>query len=429
MVPVGRKQVAIFFIMLLTAQEVAEAFRVREQQRSRAEGFEAHMRSFEQTASSSHDIRLRGCVDGWQTEKGKCIHGVEAAWHSENEECGSKHPFLWCAEGPEHPTKPRIRHCASQPLLGDVPGSQEACRVTDEWMLAGTPDKPSSLWLSMQINLLNAKSIKLVESCRKGSLTDSTGTCERQMQHVSRAIKFIGKAAKQGTLQELTPEEVTKAQDAADDARKKIASIMDFPPKNNLLVNRMIKALKNTGGGWQKDPQARITSALKILFSLLLDDADLTVAEVEIQKMEANPSVLKDQEAFEVTIKEPEGKGENAPTHLGNTIEDTSKSVEQEFAVAKLEQTQSKLIGNSQNNLSESSSFVQHSGGDRVTTMKCVKYVVIVVLILLVITFALQALATLVLVDCFLLIFCEALSFQAGACDSGPLLGRLSLCL
>lgn len=428
MVPVGRKQVAIFFIMLLTVQEVAEAFRIRGQHGSRA-GPEAQMQSFEQTASSLHDIRPRGCVDGWQTEKGKCIQGVEAAWRSENEVCSSKHPFLRCAEGPEHPTKPWIRHCASQPLSGDVPGSHEACRVTDEWMLAGTPDKPPSLWLSMQINLLNAKSIKLVESCRKGSLTYSTGTCERQMQHVSRAIKFMGEAAKQGTLQELTPEEVTKAQDAADDARKKIASIMEVPPKNNLLVSRMIKALKNTGSGWQKDPQARVTSALKILFSLLLDDADLTVAEVEIQKMEAEPSVLKDQEAFEVTIKEPGGKGENAPTDLGNTIEDTFKSVEQEFAVAELEQTQSKLVQKSQNKITERSSFLQHSDGERVTTMKCVKYVVSVVLILLVITVALQALATLVLVDCFLLIICEAFSVQAGACDSGPLLGRLSLCL
>lgn len=358
MTSLGKKQIAMFLIMLLAVHEVAEAFRIHKQRRPRAAGFVSQFPSSESTSPLRLDCRLRGYVDGWLTENGQCIQGVEAAWQTENRKCGSKPPFLWCSKGPSHPNQPWIHRCARQPLLGDIPGSNQVCRVTDEWMLAGTPDKPASEWLSMQIGLLNAKTSKLLKSCQKGSSTYSTWRCKRRMQHVLRAIKFIGKASQPSTSHELTREEITKARDAADDASKKIASILFVSPRKQELVNRIVRALKNDQRSLQTAPKARITRALKVLQDILPDDANLAAAEVKIQKMEleARPAVPGDQQDLRARMKELQGnaKGENAPIKLGNSIDDTFEEIEWEMVEAEPEEAQ--------RNLTESSSLVQRRG-------------------------------------------------------------------
>lgn len=418
MVPVARKRVAMLLIMLLSVHEVAVTVRIREQQRSRAADLQAQFESFEPTVSSASGIR-RGCMDGWQTERGECLQDVEAAWQAENEECGSQHPFLSCAEGPEHPTKPWMRRCASQPLLGDAEGSNEGCGVTDDWMLAGNPDKSSSLWLSMQISLLNATSTKLVESCRKGSPMYSEQRCRRQMQHVWRAINFVGKASRHGSLQKLTRDEKTKAQDALDDARKKVASIVLVSPKKQLLVNRVVESLKNVPSGWQKSPKARMADALKLLLNILPDHADVTSAEVEVQRLEleATQAGPVDTEAFDANMKKLEGKREHAPTCLVDTMRDTFKEVGRQLVEAEPHQPQ--------NNLSETSSFIQHRSGIPLAVTCAGIFVAIVVILV-----AINLMVAVVYLDCFLHIICEAAGFP-GMCDrhSGVLLGRLSPCV
>jgi len=347
----GKQQIAWFLILLLAGHEVAEAARMHKTRTSRAAGFE-------KAAPLPADQE------------------VEAAWQAENKKCSSKYLF-WCAEGPKNPNDQSVRRCAEQKLVGDVRTSYK-CRVTDDWMLNGTPEKPTSWWLSVQIKLLKAKTAKLVESCGKGNPKYSARKCARRMQHVLRAVKFIGKASKGGTFEELTPEQVTEAQDAANAAREQIAQVMFDSTQKRDQVSRLAEALNKDQHGLQQNPKAAITRSLKVLEEdILPDDADPTVAEEKIKQMEleAKPADPEDEAALNARVKELEADVANSPSDLDNTFDDTIQEMENGIA------EEEEALSNGTH-----ASLMQLRDGE--TAVKVIGFVIIAVLIVVAIKFA-----------------------------------------
>jgi len=352
MSPGGKQQIAWFFILLLAGHEVVEAARIHKTRRSHAAGFQS-------TAPLPSDQE------------------AEAAWQAENAKCGSHHLF-WCADGPKNPHDEAVRRCAKQPMSGDVRTTNEVCRVTDDWMLKGTPEKPSSWWLGVQIKLLKAKTAKLVESCGKGNPKNSARKCTRRMQHVLRAIKFIAKASKGDAFGQLTPEQVNEAQDAANDARVKVSQVIFDKPGKQEQVNRLVEALKKDQKGLQQNPKATITKSLKVLEEdILPDDADPAVADEKIQKMEleARPADPEDEATINARVKELEEDVANSPSDLDHTFDDTIEEAENGMI------EEEEALANGTN-----SSLMQLRDGE--TAVKVIGFVVLVVLVVLAIKFA-----------------------------------------
>lgn len=357
MISVRKKQIAMFFIMLLAVQEVALAFRLKPR-RKRAADF----KSASTPASASAPVLPRG-------------HDVEATWERENFECNPSRfpglPFTWCSPGRENPNKRGVHLCAKQQLWGEKPGTwdNKVCRVSDEWMLAGIStrkeDKPPSYWLSMQINLLNAKTKKLVEHCSKDSPKDSTWQCKRTMQYVLGAIKFIGKACggeKSGTPGVLTPNEdlVTNARSAADDASEKIIALVFPSKKKQDLVKRVVEALKSDKHGLQTDPITRISDTLNVLQEILPDGADLKGAEKLkdfLEKEAKLATTTADEEALKLRIVDLE-------KNLANVPKPSDFDKADDYTIEKIEHKVVGAEGKGQGNSNPTSSLMQRRDDD-----------------------------------------------------------------
>lgn len=354
-----RKQIAWFFIMLLAGHEVAEATRMNKQRRSRAAG--AETKAFQHVNPIQYGRR-----DG----------KVEDEWQAENGLCGSNWLFQ-CKKGPKNPNDESVRRCAYQPLAGDILTSSK-CRVTDEWMLNGTPEKPPSWWLTMQVKLLKAKSAKLVASCGANNPNRNEKKCARRMQHILRSLRFIGKASKTEAFGELIPEQVNEAQDAANVARDQIAQVVFASPEKRSQLNRLAEALKKDQQGLQQNPKATITKALKVLQDdILPDDVDPTDADKKIQQMEleAKPADPEDEAALNARVKELQADVANAPSDLDDTFDNAIQEMENEVVVDEEE-----VLGNGTN-----SSLMQRREGD--TVVQVLGFVAVVILMVLAIKF------------------------------------------
>jgi len=314
-----RKQIAWFFILLLAGHEVIQAKR------------------FVKTEVSEMNKSTKSQPPAPQVAANK----AEAVWRAENEECRSKLFSFECNEGAKHALNATVRHCAKQPLSGDFQASTK-CRVTDAWMLKGSAEKPTSWWLDLQIKQLKAKTDKLEEKCGAKNKKRSQWRCARRMQHVLRAVKFIGKTAKGEALKNLTPEQVKEAQDAADVARERIGKTIISSPQKQTQLSRLAEALKKDKHGLEQNPKATISKVLRILQeNILPDDADPKAADAKIQQMElqaAKPADQEDKEALEAHVKELEQDTANAPSDVDDTFDDTVQEMDDDVAAGEAKQ-------------------------------------------------------------------------------------------
>jgi len=274
---------AWFFILLLAGQEIAEAARMQRRVRPHPE---------HRHKPKALSILKHAGPDAADKQ-------VEADWKAENRRCGSKRVEAnqVCNAGPKNHYDKSVHLCAGKALASDAAQPDPGCQVSDDWMLKGTPDKPTNYWLTMHINLLKAKTSNLPKV--KNSCGEGMWRCSQHMQHILRSVRFIAKAAQVDGLASLTPKQRDTAQNSAEAAIEQITRSMLSSTSQQRLVKRLLQVLKKDEYALKHNAKATIVHKLKVLHDILRPNANLNIVEEEINKMEeqAKPAETVDVEA------------------------------------------------------------------------------------------------------------------------------------
>jgi hypothetical protein len=108
------------------------------------------------------------------------------------------------------------------------------------------------------------------------------------MQHILRSVQFIAKAANNGILDSMSPEDQKKVSEAAENAKRAVAESV-VPAGKMELFDRLMTAVKKDESSLKQDSKGAITKTLKVVEEDILNDSeDASTAETKIKDIEAN---------------------------------------------------------------------------------------------------------------------------------------------